>query len=162
MHFGFYVCFSLFKSLIVLVLTQLIFVSLMRWLFAIWQIFNGVFLKVNKATVNMLHRVEPYVTYGYHSILVLMRCILLRLILILEFLYLLLIDESLQFSQLSQLKEYQGIDLQTRLWKGRQAENCLDRQCCRWAGWCKVYLKFIHSVPTNLSLTLFVWIFLWL
>jgi hypothetical protein len=29
------------------------------------QIFNGVFLKVNKATVNMLHRVEPYVTYGY-------------------------------------------------------------------------------------------------
>lgn len=31
------------------------------------QIFNGVFLKVNKATVNMLHRVEPYVTYGYES-----------------------------------------------------------------------------------------------
>ncbi|CAA6670352.1 unnamed protein product [Spirodela intermedia] len=29
------------------------------------QIFNGVFLKVNKATLNMLHRVEPYVTYGY-------------------------------------------------------------------------------------------------
>lgn len=29
------------------------------------QVFNGVFLKVNKATVNMLHRVEPYVTYGY-------------------------------------------------------------------------------------------------
>ncbi|GAU15293.1 hypothetical protein TSUD_03610 [Trifolium subterraneum] len=29
------------------------------------QIFNGVFLKVNKATVNMLHRVEPYVTYGF-------------------------------------------------------------------------------------------------
>ncbi|MCO5578820.1 hypothetical protein L7F22_032667 [Adiantum nelumboides] len=29
------------------------------------QIFNGVFLKVNKATVNMLRRVEPYVTYGY-------------------------------------------------------------------------------------------------
>ncbi|TXG69531.1 hypothetical protein EZV62_004466 [Acer yangbiense] len=28
------------------------------------QIFNGVFLKVNKATVNMLHRVEPYVTFG--------------------------------------------------------------------------------------------------
>ncbi|RXH89042.1 hypothetical protein DVH24_000641 [Malus domestica] len=28
------------------------------------QIFNGVFLKVNKATLNMLHRVEPYVTYG--------------------------------------------------------------------------------------------------
>lgn len=29
------------------------------------QIFNGVFLKVNKATMNMLRRVEPYVTYGY-------------------------------------------------------------------------------------------------
>ncbi|GMN33540.1 hypothetical protein TIFTF001_004226 [Ficus carica] len=29
------------------------------------QIFNGVFLKVNKATVNMLHRVEPFVTFGY-------------------------------------------------------------------------------------------------
>ncbi|XP_057540228.1 60S ribosomal protein L7-2 [Amaranthus tricolor] len=32
------------------------------------QIFNGVFLKVNKATLNMLHRVEPYVTYGYPNI----------------------------------------------------------------------------------------------
>ncbi|XP_002978735.2 60S ribosomal protein L7-2 [Selaginella moellendorffii] len=29
------------------------------------QIFNGVFMKVNKATMNMLKRVEPYVTYGY-------------------------------------------------------------------------------------------------
>jgi large subunit ribosomal protein L7e len=28
------------------------------------QIFNGVFMKANKATVNMLRRVEPYVTYG--------------------------------------------------------------------------------------------------
>ena len=28
------------------------------------QIFNGVFLKVNKATTNMLRRVEPYVAYG--------------------------------------------------------------------------------------------------
>lgn len=28
------------------------------------QIFNGVFMKVNKATLNMLHKVEPYVTYG--------------------------------------------------------------------------------------------------
>nr|CAB3448558.1 unnamed protein product [Digitaria exilis] len=28
------------------------------------QIFNGVFLKVNKATINMLCRVEPYVAYG--------------------------------------------------------------------------------------------------
>ncbi|KAJ0697573.1 putative ribosomal protein L7/L30 [Helianthus annuus] len=32
------------------------------------QIFNGVFLKVNKATLNMLHRVEPYVTYGYPNL----------------------------------------------------------------------------------------------
>ena len=32
--------------------------------FSLKQIFNGVFLKVNKATVNMLQRVEPYVTYG--------------------------------------------------------------------------------------------------
>ncbi|KAJ7560642.1 hypothetical protein O6H91_04G139100 [Diphasiastrum complanatum] len=32
------------------------------------QIFNGVFMKVNKATVNMLHRVEPYVTYGYPNL----------------------------------------------------------------------------------------------
>lgn len=31
----------------------------------VMQIFNGVFLKVNKATMNMLRRVEPYVTYGY-------------------------------------------------------------------------------------------------
>ena len=28
------------------------------------QIFNGVFLKGNKATINMLRRVEPYVAYG--------------------------------------------------------------------------------------------------
>ncbi|XP_058071416.1 large ribosomal subunit protein uL30x-like [Magnolia sinica] len=32
------------------------------------QIFNGVFLRVNKAIVNMLHRVEPYVTYGYPNL----------------------------------------------------------------------------------------------
>ena len=29
------------------------------------QIHNGIFLKVNKATMNMLREVEPYVTYGY-------------------------------------------------------------------------------------------------
>nr|GMD35411.1 60S ribosomal protein L7-2 [Ipomoea batatas] len=33
------------------------------------QIFNGVFLKVNKATINMLHRVEPYVTYGVKELI---------------------------------------------------------------------------------------------
>ncbi|XP_057744799.1 60S ribosomal protein L7-4-like [Arachis stenosperma] len=32
------------------------------------RIFNGVFLKVNKATMNMLHRVDPYVTYGYPNL----------------------------------------------------------------------------------------------
>ncbi|KAG4986136.1 hypothetical protein JHK86_033827 [Glycine max] len=32
------------------------------------KIFNGVFLKVNKAIVNMVHRVEPYVTYGYPNL----------------------------------------------------------------------------------------------
>ncbi|KAL6568183.1 60S ribosomal protein L7B [Orobanche hederae] len=32
------------------------------------QIFNGVFLKVNVATMNMLRRVEPYVTYGYPNL----------------------------------------------------------------------------------------------
>jgi ribosomal protein L30/L7E len=29
------------------------------------QIFNGVFVRLNKATINMLRLVEPYVTYGY-------------------------------------------------------------------------------------------------
>ncbi|KAK2378554.1 ribosomal protein L30/L7 family protein [Trifolium repens] len=37
-------------------------------LFRLRQVFNGVFLKVNKATMNMLHRVEPYVTYGYPNL----------------------------------------------------------------------------------------------
>jgi large subunit ribosomal protein L7e len=32
------------------------------------QIHNGVFIKVNKATMNMVRRVEPYVTYGYLSL----------------------------------------------------------------------------------------------
>lgn len=32
------------------------------------QIFNGVFMRVNKATLNMLKRVEPYVTYGYPNL----------------------------------------------------------------------------------------------
>ena len=29
------------------------------------QIFNGVFVRLNKATINMLRLVEPYITYGY-------------------------------------------------------------------------------------------------
>lgn len=32
------------------------------------QIFNGVFLKANKATLNMLRLVEPYVAYGYPNL----------------------------------------------------------------------------------------------
>jgi large subunit ribosomal protein L7e len=32
------------------------------------QIFNGVFMKVNQATLSMLRRVEPYVTYGYPNL----------------------------------------------------------------------------------------------
>lgn len=32
------------------------------------QINNGVFLKINKATVNMLRRVEPYITWGYPNL----------------------------------------------------------------------------------------------
>lgn len=32
------------------------------------QIHNGVFLKVNKATINMLRKVEPYITYGYPNL----------------------------------------------------------------------------------------------
>ncbi|EME30169.1 60S ribosomal protein L7-4 [Galdieria sulphuraria] len=32
------------------------------------QIHNGVFVKVNEATMQMLHRVEPYIAYGYPSL----------------------------------------------------------------------------------------------
>ncbi|MQL71904.1 hypothetical protein Taro_004213 [Colocasia esculenta] len=32
------------------------------------QIFDGVFLKANQATLNMLLRVEPFVTYGYPNL----------------------------------------------------------------------------------------------
>lgn len=32
------------------------------------QINNGVFVKVNKATMNMLRRVEPYIAYGYPNL----------------------------------------------------------------------------------------------
>jgi large subunit ribosomal protein L7e len=31
------------------------------------QLHNGVFVRVNKAAINMLRRVEPYITYGYPS-----------------------------------------------------------------------------------------------
>ena len=32
------------------------------------QINNGVFVKVNKATMNMLRRVEPYIAFGYPNL----------------------------------------------------------------------------------------------
>jgi len=32
------------------------------------QIHNGVFVKLNKATINMLRLVEPYITYGFPSL----------------------------------------------------------------------------------------------
>lgn len=31
------------------------------------QLHNGVFVKLNKATINMLRKVEPYIVYGYPS-----------------------------------------------------------------------------------------------
>lgn len=31
------------------------------------QLHNGVFVRLNKATINMLRRVEPYIAYGYPS-----------------------------------------------------------------------------------------------
>jgi len=31
------------------------------------QLHNGVFVRLNKATMNMIRRVEPYITYGYPS-----------------------------------------------------------------------------------------------
>ena len=32
------------------------------------QIHNGVFMRVNKATINMLRKVEPYVMFGYPNL----------------------------------------------------------------------------------------------
>lgn len=37
-------------------------------LFRLLQINNGVFVKLNKATINMIRIVEPYVAYGYPSL----------------------------------------------------------------------------------------------
>merc|ERR1712080_775532 len=36
-------------------------------LFRLRQLHNGAFLKVNKATMNMLQRVQPFVTYRFPS-----------------------------------------------------------------------------------------------
>ena len=32
------------------------------------QIHNGIFLRVNKATINALKKVEPYVMFGYPNL----------------------------------------------------------------------------------------------
>lgn len=32
------------------------------------QIYNGIFIKINKATVNMLRLVEPYIAWGYPNL----------------------------------------------------------------------------------------------
>jgi 60S ribosomal protein uL30 len=37
-------------------------------LFRLLQINNGVFIRANKATINMLRAVEPYVAYGYPNL----------------------------------------------------------------------------------------------
>lgn len=37
-------------------------------LFRLRQINNGVFIKLNKATINMLRIVEPYITWGYPNL----------------------------------------------------------------------------------------------
>ena len=36
-------------------------------LFKLFRIGHAVFIKNNKATMNMLRQIEPYVTYGYPS-----------------------------------------------------------------------------------------------
>ena len=38
------------------------------------QINNGVFIKVNKATMNMLVKVDPYIMYGYPNLKTVRRC----------------------------------------------------------------------------------------
>lgn len=37
-------------------------------LFRLRQINNGVFVQLNKATVNMLRIAEPYITWGYPNV----------------------------------------------------------------------------------------------
>jgi len=47
-------------------------------LFRLRQLHNGVFLKVNKATMEMLKCVEPFVTYGYPSLAVIRQLVYKR------------------------------------------------------------------------------------
>ena len=37
-------------------------------LLRLWQIFNSTFMKLNKASVNMLRIVEPYIVWGYPNL----------------------------------------------------------------------------------------------
>merc|ERR1711894_696831 len=37
-------------------------------LFRLLQIHNAVFIKLNKATINMLKLIQPYIAYGYPSV----------------------------------------------------------------------------------------------
>jgi len=42
------------------------------------QIHNGAFVRINKATVNLLRRVEPYITFGYPSVETIRKLVLKR------------------------------------------------------------------------------------
>ena len=37
-------------------------------LLCLWQIFNGTFVKLNMASINMLRIVEPYISWGYRNL----------------------------------------------------------------------------------------------
>ena len=37
-------------------------------LLCLWQIFNGTFVKLNMASINMLRIVEPYISWGYPNL----------------------------------------------------------------------------------------------
>ena len=42
------------------------------------QLHNGAFVRINKATVNLLRRVEPYITFGYPSVETIRKLVLKR------------------------------------------------------------------------------------
>ncbi|KAB0370830.1 hypothetical protein FD755_017239, partial [Muntiacus reevesi] len=47
---------------------KLAFVQKVLQLLLLWQIFNGTFVKLNKASINMLRIVEPYIAWGYPNL----------------------------------------------------------------------------------------------
>ena len=69
------------------------------------QINNGVFVKVTKATEQMLRLVEPYITYG--SVFLRHR----------------VCAQTLNFLQRAEPQDCPRVDLQARLWKGRQTAS---------------------------------------